>query len=81
MDDEGISSIHSESPVRIQRSESEIARLLSDATDVEVLDGATPEKAAEALELAWRKDRCLHLTLILLDGETREETRRLARSS
>ena len=65
--------LDSDSPVRC--SEGDRSYLLADAADVQEFPNVTVEKAIEKLELAWSKDRVLHLTLILLDKDTSEGLR------
>ena len=77
-DGERVFSLHLDSADPVPRSESDIPYLLADASDVEQLDDVSHDEAVSALELAWSKDRALHLTLILLDGDADGETRRLA---
>src|ERR1700693_712897 len=73
-----VSSLHVDSAEEVPRSGGDILHLLSEATDVFELDQATLESANEALERAWRKDRSLQLTLVLLDAEADPEARQLS---
>lgn len=52
--------------------------LFADATDVEELRSVSREAVIDELRLAWRRDRALQLSLLLLDGAEDEETRHLA---
>ena len=73
-----ISSLHIGKENTIPRTKKDISYLLADTTDVIELDKATPETARTSLELAYQKDRALHLILILLDGDADSETRTMA---
>ncbi|MBI3671134.1 MAG: hypothetical protein HY237_15305, partial [Acidobacteria bacterium] len=77
-DGECVSSLRVGSPVEVPLSESEILCVLGDASDLAQLDEINRDAAATELELAWRKDRSLHLALILLDGEADREARQLS---
>jgi hypothetical protein len=57
----------------VARSIRDIPYLLADATDVTELAETTPEQAVAALDLSWRRDRALHLLLILLDRDANRE--------
>ncbi len=81
IDEANISAVRYDSPERTPCTRGEIPYLLADATDVLEIDVATPDEAMAALNLAWHQDRCLHLILILLDGEADDEARRLAAES
>jgi tetratricopeptide (TPR) repeat protein len=50
--------------------------LLDGADDAYELDDVSEEQVVSELDLAWRKDRSLHLTLIFLDGDAEQETRK-----
>ncbi len=73
-----IFSLHIGEENTIPRTKEDIPYLLADTTDVIELDKATPETARTSLELAYQKDRALHLILILLDGDADSETRTMA---
>ena len=63
---------------KIRCSESDLRFLFAGVTDLVELEDVTEEEALKELEQAWKKDRAMHLILILLDNEEAEETRQLA---
>ncbi len=74
----GILSLHFDSDARVPRSSNDIPYLLDGAFDVLELEASSVEEVSAALDLAWRKDKSLHMTLILLDGEADSEAREIA---
>ncbi len=52
--------------------------MLGEATDSFLLRGTTKEEAINHLEIAWRRDRALQMTLILLDRNEEEDVRKEA---
>lgn len=76
---ETISSFELDSPnLLVPRQAGDLSHLFADATDVVELAETTREQVVAELELSWRKDRALHLLLLLLDGTAEAPTRRLA---
>jgi len=61
--------------VMVLQSSSAVPYLFADATDVTELKGLSQAEVLAQLETAWRKDRILQLTLILLDAGDDQETR------
>jgi tetratricopeptide (TPR) repeat protein len=53
----------------------DVAYLVGDASDLVELEGISRVDTARELEVAWRKDRSLHLALIAIDGEAARENR------
>ena len=68
-------SVDVESHERITRSQHDWPYLLDDADDVYELEDISEKQAVAELDFAWRKDRSLHLALILLDCEADRQTR------
>src|ERR1019366_5844823 len=62
----------------VPRAARDVACLLGDAADLVELEGISTADAARELEVAWMKDRSIHLALIALDGEAAGENRRSA---
>ena len=59
-------------------AESEVLHLFAGAKDVVSCTGVSREEAVGRMREAWRRDRALRMTLILLDSEEDEETRVMA---
>jgi tetratricopeptide (TPR) repeat protein len=78
IDEENLSSIDIESSQPVPRSAGDVRYLVGDATDLVELEGADVKTAAAELDLAWRKERSLHLALILLDSQAEGEARALS---
>ena len=68
-------SIDAETHQRITRAQHDWPYLLDDADDLYELEDVPEDQIIVELDLAWKKDRALHLALILLDGEADRETR------
>jgi CheY-like chemotaxis protein len=62
----------------VPRTGQDVAHLLRDANDLLELEGISKEEAAHELDIAWRRDRSLHLALIALDGQAHRENRESA---
>jgi hypothetical protein len=75
IDGEEYSSIEVHSVESVPRTAHDIAYLVGDASDLVELEGVSKDDAVRELEVAWRKDRSLHLALIALDGEAGRENR------
>jgi hypothetical protein len=69
-------SIDVENSCPVARDQDEWPYLLEGADDAYELTDVSEGLVAAELDLAWRKDRSLHLTLIFLDGETEHDTRK-----
>ena len=78
IDGEACSSIEVHSSGSVPRAARDVACLLGDAADLVELEGISTADAARELEVAWMKDRSIHLALIALDGEAAGENRRSA---
>ncbi|HEX7766330.1 MAG TPA: hypothetical protein VF443_06415, partial [Nitrospira sp.] len=64
-----------EPELSVPQSSSALPYLLADATDVLEFKELSPSEIHSQLDTAWRKDRILQLTLILLDAGDEPETR------
>ncbi len=60
----------------VVRDPNEWPYLLEGADDAYELNDVSEQQVVRELDLAWRKDRALHLVLILLERDTRQETRK-----
>jgi len=69
-------SIDVENACHVARGGDEWPYLLDGADDAYELDDVSEQQVVSELDLAWRKDRSLHLTLIFLDQDTQEEIRK-----
>ena len=78
IDGEACSSIEVHSSGSVPRAARDVAYLLGDASDLVELEGISEDDAARELEVAWLKDRSIHLALIALDREAASENRRSA---
>lgn len=59
----------------VQFQQERISHLLRNAADTVVLKGTSKEDAGQYLISAWRRDRAMHLALILLDEQEDESIR------
>ena len=75
IDGEEYSSIEVHSVESVPRTAHDVAYLVGDASDLVELEGVSRDDTARELEVAWRKDRSLHLALIAIDGEAARENR------
>jgi tetratricopeptide (TPR) repeat protein len=75
IDGEEYSSMEVHSLESVPRAARDVAYLVGDASDLVELDGVSRDDTARELDLAWRKDRSLHLALIAIDGEAARENR------
>jgi tetratricopeptide (TPR) repeat protein len=75
IDGDEVVSVDVESRQRVARSQQDWPWLLNDADDICQLEETSEAQAIAELDIAWRKDRSLHLALILLDRETEHQTR------
>lgn len=60
----------------VVRDPNEWPYLLEGADDAYELTDVSEQQVVRELDLAWRKDRALHLALIFLERDTRQETRK-----
>ncbi len=75
IDGEEYSSIDVHSCQTVPRAAHDVGLMVADATDLVELEGISKNDAARELDVAWRKDRSLHLTLIALDRDAARENR------
>jgi tetratricopeptide (TPR) repeat protein len=75
VDGDGVASIDVETRHRIARSPQEWPYMLSDANDVYELNDISDAEIVKELDLAWQKDRSLHLVLVLLDRDADKKAR------
>jgi hypothetical protein len=75
IDGEACSSIEVHSSGSVPRAARDVAWLLGDAADLVELEGISKDDATRELEVAWLKDRSIHLALIALDREAGSENR------
>jgi len=76
LDDDRAVSIDVECQQPVVRGPEEWPHLLEGADDAYELNDVSEQQVIGELDLAWRKDRTLHLMLILLDSDTERETRK-----
>lgn len=75
IDGEEYSSMEVHSLESVPRAAHDVAYLVGDASDLVELEDVSKDDTARELEVAWRKDRSLHLALIAIDGEAARENR------
>lgn len=75
IDGEEYSSIEVHSLESVPRAAHDVAYLVGDASDLVELEDVSRDDTARELEVAWRKDRSLHLALIAIDGGAARENR------
>jgi tetratricopeptide (TPR) repeat protein len=71
-------SIEVHSTESVRRAEHDVPYLVGDASDLIELDETSRDDAARELEVAWLKDRSIHLALIALDREAASSSRQSA---
>ncbi|MFN7924063.1 MAG: hypothetical protein U0Q16_28430 [Bryobacteraceae bacterium] len=77
-DECGIRSFHRHGPAGVLRSQAEVPGLVGGCKDVVVVEGLDAEGVPALLEHEWMKQRALLLFLLLIDSESRTETRLVA---
>ena len=79
LDENALWVVHLDEPkVRRPCRQSDLPHVFADASDVSILQNVNEDDVARALLTSWREDRALRLTLILLDHNANEATRRMA---
>lgn len=68
-------SVDVEHHERIPRSQDDWPHLLAEADDLYEIEAVSDEQVIAELDLAWRKDRSLHLVLMLLDRKVDRHVR------
>jgi tetratricopeptide (TPR) repeat protein len=76
LDGDSAVSIDVESSRPVARGSDEWPYLLEGADDAYELNDASEQQVIYELDLAWRKDRALHLALIFLDNDAELKTRK-----
>ncbi|MCP4583478.1 MAG: tetratricopeptide repeat protein, partial [candidate division Zixibacteria bacterium] len=79
IEEEKIASFSIDDPDQIiERSEHEIHCIFHDATDFTILKDTNMDHVLSELDKLWKKDRAMHMLLILLDNSEDNDTRQLA---
>ncbi|MHB1703517.1 MAG: tetratricopeptide repeat protein [bacterium] len=68
-------TLDSEEPLWVELKKWDVSYLFADYNDIIETEYASRSEVLEKLEIAWKQDRGLQLTLIALDSEEHQETR------